>query len=887
MGVGRLRGIGLGLLAAACAGVIATTANEVAHAAEGDVVVSEIMFDPPSDLDIDEFLEIWNSGPSALNISGWCLTGVTFCFPAGSSIAAGQFLLVSPDAARTQATYGRATAGTYTGSLRNSGEVIAIKNAANVDIHSFSYLDIHPWPVLPDGQGSSLELISLNGPRNSPWNWAASQAPSGATPGAVNSVNRPGVPQSINSVTESNRRPAVGEVVTVTADISGQVGIPQIQYRTNMGPFATSPMVSAGGNLWTFALPAQQAGTMLEYKIDTQGVFPHSYPRIDDSWRTIGIWYARPLVADIPVFEWFISEADWVSMTTTYRFDTTDFTFESAMVMDNEVITGARVRVRGDFSRNDPKFSFKWELPQNHDLITNGRLVEPVDEFAMQADYSDRTYGRSMLSFGVYASAGVARPQRFPMRVERNGQFQGLYGFMETYDKNWRERNGYEDEGALFDADSSVWNLTRSLDSRWDQKSGPENGLSIVNELSNNVVQLTGAQREAYARANFDIPQLINWAALTAINSNIDAHTHNFYAFKANVDGRWRIIPWDLDHTWGNSCSCGVVSSFVFPAEPGDRVNEMIEAVLEVPEFKEMYFRRLRTLSDQLFAPGVLIGMYDQGLAGAQATIALDKQLWARTGTAASDRNSVNFYIEQRRQTIYADARLPGAQAAAPGLVISEVYTSPIAGGAQFVELHNPSASAIDISGWQLQGAVTATLQPGTVIAAGRSIVVVSDDLAFRFALGGQALVAGRFGGALPTVGTLNVTRADGSVADTVSYGGAGFVTPAAGQSLQVINLANSNDAAANWRAATPTPGSTQAVVATYTCTKSVVGNDAVLSFSGPRGSSWEQLRRNGNWAATVTGLANYTVVNGANDTYTVRVRGTGFASPYQTFACN
>ena len=34
--------------------------------------------------------------------------------------------------------------------------------------------------------------------------------------------------------------------------------------------------------------------------------------------------------------------------------------------------------------------------------------------------------------------------------------------------------------------------------------------------------------------------------------------------------GRWSIMPWDLDHTYGNSC-CSVNSNFVTPAEPGDK----------------------------------------------------------------------------------------------------------------------------------------------------------------------------------------------------------------------------------------------------------------------------------------------------------------------------
>lgn len=327
-------------------------------------------------------------------MSGWCLSGVTFCFPAGSSIAAGRYVVLSPDAARTQATYGATTVGTYTGSLKNSGEPIALKDAAGATIHAFSYLDVHPWPIMADGQGPSLELIPPTADRGNPWNWAASQAASGTTIGAVNSVNRTGTPVQIASVTETTQRPAAGQAVTVTADVIGQATAPTISYRTNMGAFTTVLMTSAGGTLWTRTLPAQVAGTMLEYRIQTAGVFPNGYPRVDDSWHTIGIWYPRTVASGIPVFEWFIAPADYTSMITTYLFDDTDFTFESVMVFDDEVFTNARVRVRGKNSRNDPKISFKWELPQNHDLTTAGRLVEPIDEFAMQADWSDRTYAR-------------------------------------------------------------------------------------------------------------------------------------------------------------------------------------------------------------------------------------------------------------------------------------------------------------------------------------------------------------------------------------------------------------------------------------------------------------------------------------------------------------
>ena len=47
---------------------------------------------------------------------------------------------------------------------------------------------------------------------------------------------------------------------------------------------------------------------------------------------------------------------------------------------------------------------------------------------------------------------------------------------------------------------------------------------------------------------------MINYAAVTAIVQHIDSQNHNFYMSQDAVTGRWEIIPWDLDHTFGNNC---------------------------------------------------------------------------------------------------------------------------------------------------------------------------------------------------------------------------------------------------------------------------------------------------------------------------------------------
>ena len=75
----------------------------------------------------------------------------------------------------------------------------------------------------------------------------------------------------------------------------------------------------------------------------------------------------------------------------------------------------------------------------------------------------------------------------------------------------------------------------------------------------------------------------------------------------------------------------------------------------------------------------------------------------------------------------------------------------------------------------------------------------VSNDATFRSTYGTTVFVGGRFTGDLAASETLTLLRADGSTADTVTYGGAGWPVPTAGQSLELTNPAADNNDGANW----------------------------------------------------------------------------------------
>ena len=82
----------------------------------------------------------------------------------------------------------------------------------------------------------------------------------------------------------------------------------------------------------------------------------------------------------------------------------------------------------------------------------------------------------------------------------------------------------------------------------------------------------------------------------------------------------------------------------------------------------------------------------------------------------------------------------------------------------------------------------------------------------------------------------------------------------------------------------TPTPTPTPTPNGGFSCNATFAGGSATVTFSGDLGDSL-QLRRNGSWAATVTGTSA-TITADQGDTLTARLRGPNYANPFQDIDC-
>ena len=148
-----------------------------------DIVINEVMYHPPTTpvtsnavAAAETWLELYNRGRQPVDLSGWNVEGdVDFRFATGTSLAVDGYLVVANDVlALRERAPGATVMGPFEHALsRRSGQLRLIDAAGNV-ADEVNYLDRKPWPELPDGGGSSLELRNPWADNSKPESWMAS-----------------------------------------------------------------------------------------------------------------------------------------------------------------------------------------------------------------------------------------------------------------------------------------------------------------------------------------------------------------------------------------------------------------------------------------------------------------------------------------------------------------------------------------------------------------------------------------------------------------------------------------------------------------------------------------------------------------------------------------
>lgn len=167
------------------------------------MVITEIMYNPPpSGTDTLEYIELYNNTNGPVNISGWHFTeGVTFTFPANTTVPANGYVVVTENLDYFSARFPAVTAFLWDGALTNSGEDVKLTTADSSQVVDLvDYLNAAPWPTEANGMGASLVLCDPNSDNNVAANWKAATTSTGVFIAGIEVLANPGAASGCSNV---------------------------------------------------------------------------------------------------------------------------------------------------------------------------------------------------------------------------------------------------------------------------------------------------------------------------------------------------------------------------------------------------------------------------------------------------------------------------------------------------------------------------------------------------------------------------------------------------------------------------------------------------------------------------------------------------------------
>jgi hypothetical protein len=154
------------------------TAVFTGNAQSADVVISEINFNSDSSRNSGDWIELYNRGSVAVELTGYSIRKATpyqtFRLPDGLSIAPGSYLVLAEDSLAFATQHPSiSNVREIKLQLENSGDEIHLLNAKNQSIQSVTFSDEIPWVYGADGTGRTMEFRTDSTNQNDPQNWFA------------------------------------------------------------------------------------------------------------------------------------------------------------------------------------------------------------------------------------------------------------------------------------------------------------------------------------------------------------------------------------------------------------------------------------------------------------------------------------------------------------------------------------------------------------------------------------------------------------------------------------------------------------------------------------------------------------------------------------------
>ncbi|MBN1759983.1 MAG: CotH kinase family protein [Chitinispirillaceae bacterium] len=309
-------------------------------------------------------------------------------------------------------------------------------------------------------------------------------------------------------------------------------------------------------------------------------------------------------------FELLFADEAW-SDSLEYNKEVANEEYMSAAMLyrtpdgDSIVLDSIGVRYKGNSSyelaKNTPKKSFKFRF----DKYKDGQTFFGCERLNFNNCVLDPSFLREKISYDI-AREFMEAPRVAFATITINGSLIGLYAQVEQVDELFLERHFSDPDGNLYKAgdNGAYLEYNGANQSAYEQayelktNTGTNNWsrfITMIYKLNNTpdslFVQTVGAA--------IDLDRAVKHLAWTMLLSHFDSYTgsgRNYYLYDDPGSGRFTIIPWDLNLSFGQYAnSWDVIRNNVVTIENLDK-RPLNRRILENDSLRDVYFGYLRTM---------------------------------------------------------------------------------------------------------------------------------------------------------------------------------------------------------------------------------------------------------------------------------------------------
>jgi len=246
------------------------------------------------------------------------------------------------------------------------------------------------------------------------------------------------------------------------------------------------------------------------------------------------------------------------------------------------------IAYRGSHIREFVKKSYHIQF--DHPSVYKG-----AKEVHLNAEYKDPSLIRNKLSLDFFSDIGCLSPQSQHVFLILNGEAHGVYLELESVDEHFLARRKIS-SGSIYYAINGNGNFSllsgitkgvkNSLVSGYQKKFATYQDDRMLEEMIFKINTMTALEFEKGIVKIVDVDKYLRWLAGVVLTQNYDGFVHNYALYRNRKTGRFEIIPWDYDATWGRDVNGKLLAHDYVPIEG---FNTLTARILNIASFRKQY----------------------------------------------------------------------------------------------------------------------------------------------------------------------------------------------------------------------------------------------------------------------------------------------------------